>query len=205
MSPSTTEEAYSTLAESFVNRNAKSKAIYEQATQSLPGGNTRSVLYYHPFPVSVSSAHGSRLVDVDGHEYVDLLGEYTAGLYGHSEPVIVDAISEAAKRGLNFGSQHAVRCPCSALGQSHAQILTQTQDEGKLAQLVKRRFPSMELLRFTNSGTEATLMALAAAKAYTKRNKIVVFAGAYHGGAFTFAGGRTSPVNAPHEYVTFTA
>lgn len=59
----------------------------------------------------------------------------------------------------------------------------------------------MDLLRFTNSGTEATLMTLAAAKVYTKRNKIVVFAGAYHGGAFAFAGGKTSPVNAPHEYV----
>lgn len=75
------------------------------------------------------------------------------------------------------------------------------QDEGKLAELIRGRFPSVEMLRFTNSGTEATLMALAAAKAYTKKDKVVVFGGAYHGGAFSFAGGKSSAVNAPHEYV----
>lgn len=93
----------------------------------------------------------------DGHEYVDLLGEYTAGLYGHSEALIVKAISEAAKRGLNYGGQH--------------------EDEAKLAALIKERFPSIDLLRFTNSGTEATLMALAVAKAYTGKKKILVFDG----------------------------
>ena len=108
MSYSSAQEAYSGLAQSFERDNPKSKAIYDQATQSLPGGNTRSVLYYHPFPLSVSSAQGARLLDVDDHKYVDLLGEYTAGLYGHSEPAILGAIAEAAKRGLNFGSQHAV-------------------------------------------------------------------------------------------------
>lgn len=78
-------------------------------------------------------------------------------------------------------------------------MLTKQQAEGTLAELVKQRFPSIELLRFTNSGTEATLMALAAAKAHTSRRKIVVFDGAYHGGAFTFTDGKSSPVNAPHE------
>ena len=174
-------DSYSELAESFTARNLNSKAIYDRATQALPGGNTRSVLFYHPFPVCINKAEGAKLYDVDGHEYVDLLGEYTAGLYGHSEPVIINAISEAAKRGLNFGSQH--------------------EDEVKLATLVKGRFPSMELLRFTNSGTEATLMALAAAKIYTGKTKIMVFDGAYHGGAFTFKDGKSNPVNAPHEYV----
>lgn len=108
MAASSAQEAYTTLASNFIRSNPNSKAIYERATQSLPGGNTRSVLYYHPFPLSVSSARGSRLLDVDGNEYVDLLGEYTAGLYGHSEPVIIDAIAAAARKGLNFGSQHAV-------------------------------------------------------------------------------------------------
>lgn len=161
MSFQSPEQAYSVAAESFERRNPKSKAIFERATKSLPGGNTRSVLYYHPFPLSISRAEGAKLYDVDGHSYVDLLGEYTAGLYGHSDPVIINAISSAAKRGLSFGSQH--------------------EDEAKLAELVKGRFPSMELLRFTNSGTEATLMALAAAKAFTGRQKILVFGGAYHG------------------------
>lgn len=74
----------------------------------------------------------------------------------------------------------------------------------KLAELVKERFPSIDLLRFTNSGTEATLMALAAAKVYTKKTKILVFAGAYHGGAFSFKGEQSSPINAPHEYLLAT-
>ena len=161
MSVESAQHLYNAAAERFARRNPNSQAIYERATKSLPGGNTRSVLYYHPFPVSISRAEKATLYDVDGHSYVDLLGEYTAGLYGHSEPVIVQAISAAAKRGLSFGSQH--------------------EDEARLAELVKARFPSMELLRFTNSGTEATIMALTAAKAFSGRQKIFVFGGAYHG------------------------
>lgn len=175
------QDLYATAVKTYVAQNPKSKAIHDRATESSPGGNTRSVLYYHPFPLSVQRAEGARLYDVDGHKYVDLLGEYTAGLYGHSEPVVVEAILEAARRGLNFGSQH--------------------EDEVKLATLIKERFPSIDLLRFTNSGTEATLMALAAAKAYTSREKIMVFHGAYHGGAFTFQHGGRNPVNAPHDYI----
>ncbi len=181
MSSANASAVYDKLASNFTARNARSKRIHDAAIKSLPGGNTRSVLYYEPFPLSIKRAEGSNLFDVDGHDYVDLLGEYTAGLYGHSEPLIINAITEAAKRGINFGSQH--------------------EDEGKLAELVKQRFPSMELIRFTNSGTEATLMALSAAKAYTDRSKILVFDGGYHGGAFTFKNGKSSVVNAPHDYL----
>lgn len=108
MSFSFASDAYAHLADAFVRDNPKSATIYREAQEHLPGGNTRSVLYYDPFPLSISTAHGSRLVDVDGHVYTDFLGEYTAGLYGHSEPVIVNAISRAAKGGLSFGGQHAV-------------------------------------------------------------------------------------------------
>ena len=178
----TTEQAYQELEADFIARNPKSKKLYAQATEVLPGGNTRTVLYYEPFPVYITKASEHKLYDADGHEYVDLLGEYTAGLYGHSEPVIIEAINEAAQKGLSFGSHH--------------------EDEIKLAKLVQQRFPTMELIRFTNSGTEATLMALAAAKVYTRRSKILVFAGGYHGGAFSFsASGVSSAVNAPHEYL----
>lgn len=178
------EKVYNTLAASFTRRNPKSQDIHNAAINSLPGGNTRSVLYYHPFPLVIKSAQGSILTDADGHDYIDLLGEYTAGLYGHSDPKIINAIVEATKRGLNFGSHH--------------------EDEVKLAELVKQRFPSMDLLRFTNSGTEATLMALSVAKAYTGRKKILVFDGGYHGGAFTFKDMKSSVVNAPHEYLIAT-
>lgn len=178
------EQAYNILSTSFANSNPTSQSIYNAATSALPGGNTRSVLYYHPFPLAIKTARGSTLTDVDGHEYIDLLGEYTAGLYGHSEPKIIKAINEAVERGLNFGSHHG--------------------DEVKLAELVKKRFPSIDLIRFTNSGTEATLMALSVAKAYTGRSKILVFDGGYHGGAFMFKDGKSSVVNAPHDYLIAT-
>lgn len=174
-------QAYTAAEEAYISRNPKSQSIYKSATESLPGGNTRSVLYYAPFPLSITHAQGPKLHDADGHTYTDLLNEYTAGLYGHSDPLIASAIKAAVDKGLNFGSQH--------------------EDEVRLAEAVKARFPSIKLLRFTNSGTEATLMALAVAKVFTARKKILVFSGGYHGGAFAFKGAESSPVNAPHEYL----
>jgi glutamate-1-semialdehyde 2,1-aminomutase len=174
-------QAYETAEQAYISRNPASQSIYKSATDCLPGGNTRTVLYYAPFPLSINYAHGALLHDADGHSYIDLLGEYTAGLYGHSDPWITEAIKNAVDRGLSFGSQH--------------------EDEVRLAEAVKVRFPAIDLLRFTNSGTEATLMALSAAKVFTGRKKILVFNGGYHGGAFSFKGGESSPVNAPHEYL----
>ena len=174
------QKAYDEMSKSFANRNPKSKQSFDQAAESLPGGNTRTSIYYDPFPVSIARAEGARLYDMDGHEYVDILGEYTAGLYGHSEPKIMSAVAGALSNGVSFGSHH--------------------EDEHKLAAIVKARF-KFDLLRFTNSGTEATLMALAVSKYYTDKKKIMVFGGSYHGAAFIFAGNKSNPVNAPHEYV----
>jgi glutamate-1-semialdehyde 2,1-aminomutase len=128
----------------------------------------------------MTRGQGCRLWDADGHEYVDALGEFTAGIYGHSEPRIHAAIVAALQDGLSLSS-HTAR-------------------EGALAHEIQRRFPSLELLRFTNSGTEANLMALATATAHTGRRKVLVFNGAYHGGVLAFGGGG-SPVNVPHEWI----
>jgi glutamate-1-semialdehyde 2,1-aminomutase len=174
-------QAYAAIEHSYIVRNPTSQSIHRSATSCLPGGNTRTVLHYAPFPLSITHAHGALLYDADDHSYIDLLGEYTAGLFGHSDPCITSAIKDAVDRGLSFGSQH--------------------EDEVRLAEAVKARFPAIDLLRFTNSGTEATLMALSAAKVFTGRKKILVFSGGYHGGAFSFKGGESSPVNAPHEYL----
>lgn len=147
----------------------------------LAGGNTRSVLYYQPFPIAMDKGEGSTLWDIDGHKLVNLCGEYTAGLFGHSEPRINAAIQQAMMRGLNL----------AAVGRA----------EYELANLICGRFPSIELVRFTNSGTEANLMALTAARAHTGREMILAFRGGYHGGVLLFTPQGPSPVTVPFPFL----
>jgi glutamate-1-semialdehyde 2,1-aminomutase len=181
--PTANADLASALAEAradFVRRNPKSQKLHEEACASLPGGNTRTVLFYGPFPVTMVKAAGANLWDADGRKYIDFLNEYTAGIYGHSHPVIRKAIDEALDEGINRGA--------------HNQL------EGKLASIIVARFPSIELVRFTNSGTEANLMAITVARHFTGRKKVMVFEGGYHGGVFTFADGN-NPVNGPFDFV----
>jgi glutamate-1-semialdehyde 2,1-aminomutase len=154
----------------------RSAAAHERARAVLPGGNTRSVLYYSPFPTAMARGEGCTLEDIDGHRYLDLCGEYTAGLFGHSEPRILAALREALSRGLNL----------AAVG----------ENEARLAELLCARFPSLEMVRFTNSGTEANLLAVALARTHTGRPGLLAMHGGYHGGLLTFAGGG-APTNVP--------
>ncbi|MBP0444105.1 aminotransferase class III-fold pyridoxal phosphate-dependent enzyme [Roseomonas sp. SSH11] len=174
------EEALDEARAGYAARNPQSAAMLRRNQAFMPGGNTRSVLFYEPFPLVMARGEGCHLWDADGHRYVDLLGEFTAGLYGHSNPVIRAAILEALEGGLNLGAHNML--------------------EGRLAELVCGRFPSIERVRFTNSGTEANLMALAAAKAFTGRPRILVFTGAYHGGVLTFVSG-PSTASVPHDFL----
>ena len=164
----------------FCHATRRSRSQHDAACHFLPGGNTRTVLHYTPYPVSVRKGEGARLWDLDGNVYVDLLGEYTAGLYGHSDPRIQAAIRHALDDGIVLGAPNLY--------------------EAELAALICSRFASCERVRFCNSGTEANLMALSAARAFTKREKILVFNGGYHGGVLYFAHG-PSPVNAPYSFV----
>ncbi len=84
--PSSLAEAVSEAAERFSTENPESRARFERATQYLPGGDTRTVNYYAPFPVTIVRGEGARLQDLDGHVYLDFLGDYTAGLYGPLPP-----------------------------------------------------------------------------------------------------------------------
>src|SRR6202048_1367296 len=146
----------------------------------MPGGNPRAAIHGAPCPWTMVRGEGARLRDLDGHEYVDFLSEFTAGIYGHSHPAVRQAIAAALEGGLNFGAHNAA--------------------EARFATAICARFPSIELVRFTNSGTEANLMAVSAARAITGRPKILVFEGGYHGGVFYFRG-HGSPLNAPFEYL----
>jgi glutamate-1-semialdehyde 2,1-aminomutase len=177
---STAAAALAEARERFVVANPKSLAAHVEAAAAMPGGNTRSVLFYPPFPLAMVRGEGCRLWDADGHTYVDLLGEYTAGLYGHSHPIIRSALDTALDSGWNMGA-HGL-------------------NEARLARVICDRFPGIDLVRFTNSGTEANLMAIATAVAATGRAKVLVFDGGYHGGILYFGGGGI-PINAPHQWV----
>jgi glutamate-1-semialdehyde 2,1-aminomutase len=161
-------------------RNPRSLAQHRAACAAMPGGNTRSAIHVDPFPLTIARGEGARLWDIDGHEYLDFLNEFTAGIYGHSHPAIRRAIEGALDQGLNFGAHNAA--------------------EARFAAAICARFPSIELVRFTNSGTEANLMAVSAARAITGRPKILVFNGGYHGGVFYFRG-HGSPLNAPFDFL----
>ena len=161
-------------------RNPKSRAQFDEACGSMPGGNTRTVLFYDPFPLCMIRGEDCRLWDADGHEYLDLQGEFTAGIYGHSDPVIRAAVDDAMRDGINLSGHNALA--------------------PKLAALICARFPSIDLVRFTNSGTEANLMALAAACVFTQRKKVLVFERGYHGSVLSFPPG-SSPINVPHDFI----
>ncbi len=164
----------------YAAANPLSQAADLAAEQHMPGGNTRSVLHYDPFPLTMVRGEGAELVDLDGHRYVDFVGEYSAGLFGHSDPVIKSAIREALEQGVVMGAP--------------------TRYERELASILCSRFSSLEQVRFCNSGTEANLLALSTARILTGRDKILVFNGAYHGGVLKFPNGN-SVFNAPFEFV----
>jgi glutamate-1-semialdehyde 2,1-aminomutase len=165
--------------ENFVAKRPKTAAMHERAKAVMPGGNTRTVLFSKPFPIRVAKAEGCHLTDVDGHRYVDFVGEYSAGIFGHSHPKITAAVQSALGQGINIGAQH--------------------EQEVIFAEAVTRRF-ALKRVRFTNSGTEANMMALAAARNFTGKPAIMPMEGGYHGGTLHFAQG-ASPVNAPFECV----
>lgn len=171
------ERALARAQQDFAVRHPRTMALHARAARSMPGGNTRTVLFHRPAPLCVASGHDALLTDVDGFEYVDLLGDYSSGLFGHSHPVIARALTEALAGGVSLGAQ--------------------TEAEARHAEAVCARF-GLDRVRFTNSGTEANLMALTAVRAFTGREKIVVFRGGYHGGVLNFHQG-AAPSNAPYD------
>lgn len=164
----------------YVRANPESRRLHDERARFMPGGNTRTTIHQSPFPLTIVRGEGARLTDADGHEYLDFLGEYTAGLYGHSNTVIADAIRGALADGFVLGAPN--------------------RHEAVLAEAICGRFASIELVRFCNSGTEANLLALSLCRAVTGRLGVLVFSGAYHGGILLFAHG-SSQLNPPYEWI----
>jgi glutamate-1-semialdehyde 2,1-aminomutase len=138
-----------------------SRALWERAVGSLPGGNTRTTVFHDPYPVYVARGKGCRVWDVDGVERIDFISNYTSLILGHCHPRVVEAVQRQAAKLMS--------------------VAAPTELEVELAEQIGERLPSVEQLRFANSGTEATMLAMRAARAFTGRPKIGVFAGGYHG------------------------
>ncbi len=142
-------------------RTPRSAAMFERATAVLPGGSTRTTVYAPPYPPYLESGAGIHVRDVDGNDYRDFLGNYTSLILGHAHPAVVRAVETQARRGSAFGAP--------------------SEAEVALAEELVRRIDSVERVRFTNSGTEATMFAIRAARAATGRSIVGVFERAYHG------------------------
>lgn len=176
----TLEHALESARARYLAANPRSMAADEAAQRYMPGGNTRTVLHYEPFPLTMVSGEGAELVDLDGHCYVDFVGEFSAGLFGHSNETIKSAIRQALDDGVVMGAP--------------------TPRERELAGILCTRFPSIEKIRFCNSGTEANIMALTTARMATGREKLLAFHGAYHGGVIKFPTGNTA-FNIPFDFL----
>ncbi|HEY8883819.1 MAG TPA: aminotransferase class III-fold pyridoxal phosphate-dependent enzyme, partial [Chloroflexota bacterium] len=147
-------------------RTERSEELFTEARKYLAGGVDSPVRAYRAVggtPLFVERGLGARLWDADGNEYIDYVGSWGPLILGHAHPRIVAALQRAAARGTSFGAP--------------------TELETQLARLVTRAFPSIERVRFVNSGTEATMSALRLARGFTGRDKIVKFDGCYHGHA----------------------
>ncbi|TMC98992.1 MAG: glutamate-1-semialdehyde-2,1-aminomutase [Chloroflexi bacterium] len=143
-----------------------SHTLYQEAQQLLPGGVNSPVRAFRGVggePIFIDSARGPYLFDVDGNRYLDYVQSWGPMILGHTHPSVVEAVIEASKRGFSFGAP--------------------TEAESELAKMVIESVPSIEMVRFVNSGTEATMSTLRLARAYTGRHKIIKFSGCYHGHA----------------------
>jgi glutamate-1-semialdehyde 2,1-aminomutase len=147
-------------------KTEQSRKLQQRAEQLIPGGVDSPVRAFRAVggdPPFIALGQGSRLMDVDGNEYIDYVGSWGPMILGHAHPIVTEAVIEAAKSGTSFGASIAA--------------------EADLAELVTAAFPHIQKVRFVSSGTEATMSAIRLARAYTKRKYIIKFEGCYHGHA----------------------
>ena len=166
-----------TIQEAYLRLHPGSARLYEEAQRTFPSGVTHDIRYVTPFPIFVERAQGSRKWDVDGNEYVDYVMGHGALFLGHAHPEITAAVVEQAGKGTHYGASHRL--------------------ELEWGRLVTQLVPSAEEVRFTSSGTEATLMAVRLARAYTGRDKLLKFDYHFHGWHDAVAGARFAESDHP--------
>jgi Aminotransferase class-III len=140
------------LVRSYTERTRGSAVAFEAARRVLPGGETRAVTSYPPYPVVITAGHGARLTDVDGHVYLDLVNNYTAMVHGSAFVPVTEAVAELLPNGFAFASPHP--------------------HQVALAEVLSARVPSVQRVRFTNSATEAALLAARIAVRATGRRRL---------------------------------
>jgi glutamate-1-semialdehyde 2,1-aminomutase len=155
--------AVRTIAETraYAKPDSRSAKLWERAQGVLPGGNSRTTVYMAPRPIYAADGQGCWIVDVDGDRRLDLLNNYTSLVHGHAHPAVTEAATRRLARGASFPLP--------------------TEEEIELAALIAGRVASVDQVRFTNSGSEAVMMAIKAARGFTGRARIAKFEGAYHG------------------------
>ena len=180
----------------FASLSFRSSQLFRAAQKRIPGGvnsPVRAFRHVGADPSFIERAHGAKIWDVDGNEYIDYVGSWGPAILGHAPKVIVDAVREAAARGLTFGIPNPL--------------------EVEMAELICKWMPSIEKVRMVNSGTEATMSCIRLARGFTGRNKIIKFDGCYHGhvdallvksgsGALTY--GQPDSAGVPEAFVDLT-
>ncbi len=149
------------MSNRFLEPDSASARLYARACQVIPGGTSKANMHVRPHPCYIAYGAGCRVTDVDGVERLDAINNFTALIHGHAFPPVVEAVTRQVARGTAFAAS--------------------SPEEVALAELLVARVPALERVRFGNSGTEAVMMAIKAARAYTGRDRIAKFEGAYHG------------------------
>ncbi|MCO5220934.1 MAG: aspartate aminotransferase family protein [Thermomicrobiales bacterium] len=149
------------MQQEYIGRTTASERAYDRAKRSMPGGDTRTVAFHAPYPLTIVKGEGYELTDLDGNTYIDLLNNYTSLIHGHAFGPITEAVTAQLQLGTNFAAALEV--------------------QAGLAERLTGRVTSVDKVRFTNSGTEATMMAIRGARAFTGRELIVKMEGGYHG------------------------
>jgi glutamate-1-semialdehyde 2,1-aminomutase len=161
MSSPKAEKTKQDILERYLARTPLSKELNEKAAKYIPGGDTRGLSFYRPYPFYALEGKGCYLHDADGNRYLDLINNMTSLIHGHAHPHVMQAIHQQVDKGICHG------VPVEA--------------QAKLAGHICRRVPSVSTLRFTNSGSEATLFGMRAARAFTGKDAILKMDGGYHG------------------------
>lgn len=152
----------SELESEYAKRTAKSRELFEKSKKFMPGGVTYAIRYFRPYPVYVKKAEGTRVWDVDGNEYVDYWMGHGTHILGHAPKFVLDAVAEAMRSGTHLGYENPYAVEYS--------------------ELLTRVVPGLEMVRFTNSGTEANMYTLRLVRAFTRRKYVIKIEGGWHGG-----------------------